>query len=447
MMSLIVEAGIPVIRDTCLTDKFLFAIIMSNNIFMKILFVVFYFLFLLVDCQINNKQRRRQVLNGYQFEQTCAKILQSKGYFDIEVTKSSGDQGVDIIASKGLVKYAVQCKYYSSPVGNKAVQEVYAGAKYYDCSNCIVMTNSTFTKSAKELAAKLGVQLWEKCTAVKNHGFLYNLLRVINIFFLCLGILTFLIARHSDFSNAINYTNAVILIIASLFWLLFRANYFCSMLSFLLYLLFALLNVLFTFKNNLKFDSTDVFSFLPAFLSAIYSFSIKKIDPIEVQADDFSALVGTECGSYIQKNISNSVNDDRFKYYNGKFDCMTGKDFEQYCAQLLHEVGFSDITVTPASGDFGVDILGKYNNVLYAFQCKRYSSNVGVDAVYQISGGMKYYHANVGIVLTNQHYTEQAQQLASEIGVVLWDRDFLYDLIDVSISGKDLVSLMFKTKI
>ena len=59
---------------------------------------------------------------------------------------------------------------------------------------------------------------------------------------------------------------------------------------------------------------------------------------------------------------------------------------------------------------------------------------------------MKYYHANVGVVLTNQYYTEQAQQLASEIGVVLWDRNFLYDLIDTSISGRDLVSLMFKTK-
>ena len=45
MMSLIVEAGIPVIRDTCLTDNSLFAIMMSNNIFMEILFVDFCVLF------------------------------------------------------------------------------------------------------------------------------------------------------------------------------------------------------------------------------------------------------------------------------------------------------------------------------------------------------------------------------------------------------------------
>lgn len=44
MMSLIVEAGIPVIRDTCLTDSFLFAIMISNNIFIEILLVDFYFL-------------------------------------------------------------------------------------------------------------------------------------------------------------------------------------------------------------------------------------------------------------------------------------------------------------------------------------------------------------------------------------------------------------------
>ena len=59
------------------------------------------------------------------------------------------------------------------------------------------------------------------------------------------------------------------------------------------------------------------------------------------------------------------------------------------CAHLLHDVGFSDITITPASNDFGVDILAKYNGVLYAFQCKRYSSNVGVHAVHEITGGNK----------------------------------------------------------
>ena len=94
-------------------------------------------------------------MDGYQFEEQCAIILKRKHFSKIEVTKSSGDQGVDIIACKHRKKYGIQCKYYTYPVGNKAVQEAYAGANFYDCDKIIVMTNTTFTRSAIELAEKL----------------------------------------------------------------------------------------------------------------------------------------------------------------------------------------------------------------------------------------------------------------------------------------------------
>ena len=90
-------------------------------------------------------------MDGYQFEEQCAIILKRKHFSKIEVTKSSGDQGVDIIAYKHRKKYGIQCKYYTYPVGNKAVQEAYAGSKFYGCDVAVVMTNNTFTKSAKEL--------------------------------------------------------------------------------------------------------------------------------------------------------------------------------------------------------------------------------------------------------------------------------------------------------
>ncbi len=120
---------------------------------------------------------------------------------------------------------------------------------------------------------------------------------------------------------------------------------------------------------------------------------------------------------------------ERIELYNDKFDYMTGPDFEEYCADLLRKNGFTDVTVTSASGDFGVDILANQNKTLYAIQCKCYSSDIGVNAIYQVAGGMKYYNANVGVVLTNRYFTRQAKELASKIGVVLWDRDFLLSLI------------------
>lgn len=100
-------------------------------------------------------------MDGHEYEYACAQYLKRNGFTKVQVTKASGDQGIDIIATKGK-KYGIQCKYYSGAVGNKAVQEAYAGSKFYGCDVAVVMTNNTFTKSAKELAEKLSVELWEK---------------------------------------------------------------------------------------------------------------------------------------------------------------------------------------------------------------------------------------------------------------------------------------------
>ena len=53
----------------------------------------------------------------------------------------------------------MQCKYYSAPVGLGAVQEAVAGKAMYGCNAAMVVTNSTFTKAAEELAVQNGVVL------------------------------------------------------------------------------------------------------------------------------------------------------------------------------------------------------------------------------------------------------------------------------------------------
>lgn len=98
--------------------------------------------------------------SGWDYEYDCAEYLKAHGFTDVEVTKGSGDQGIDIIANKDGLKYGIQCKLYKNPVSNKAIQEVYTGASFYGCDVAVVMTNSTFTESAKELAHKIGVKLW-----------------------------------------------------------------------------------------------------------------------------------------------------------------------------------------------------------------------------------------------------------------------------------------------
>lgn len=67
--------------------------------------------------------------------------------------------GADVIAYKNNVKYVIQVKFYSNPVGNKAVQEVVASIGMYKADKGIVVTNSTFTSSAVELANANNIEL------------------------------------------------------------------------------------------------------------------------------------------------------------------------------------------------------------------------------------------------------------------------------------------------
>lgn len=101
-------------------------------------------------------------LDGLEFENWCANILRNNGFINVEVTRASGDQGVDILAEKGEIKYAIQCKCYSSDLGNSPIQEVHAGKSMYNCHVGAVMTNRHFTSGAKELAEATGVLLWDR---------------------------------------------------------------------------------------------------------------------------------------------------------------------------------------------------------------------------------------------------------------------------------------------
>ena len=101
-------------------------------------------------------------MDGHDFEYYCANLLKERGYLDVEVTRGSRDYGVDIIAEKDGVTYAIQCKCYSTPVGVSAVQEAYAGRDYYDRMVGAVLTNQYFTAPAVEVAKKLKIMLWDR---------------------------------------------------------------------------------------------------------------------------------------------------------------------------------------------------------------------------------------------------------------------------------------------
>lgn len=100
------------------------------------------------------------MMDGHDFENWCAEALKDSGFTNVSITPGSGDQGVDVVAEKDGLKYAFQCKRYNSDLGNTPVQEVFTGARFYNCHVGVVITNRNFTQGAKDAAAVTGVLLW-----------------------------------------------------------------------------------------------------------------------------------------------------------------------------------------------------------------------------------------------------------------------------------------------
>lgn len=93
-----------------------------------------------------------------EYENHCADILKKSGW-KAYTTAATGDQGADVIAEKSGKKVVVQCKKYSKPVGNKAVQEAHAAKAFYGADKAIVVSNASYTVSAQQAASRLGVLL------------------------------------------------------------------------------------------------------------------------------------------------------------------------------------------------------------------------------------------------------------------------------------------------
>ncbi len=81
------------------------------------------------------------ITDGYQYELVTKEMFALLDW-ETFVTPKSGDQGADLIIEKYGLKFVVQCKFYSNPVGNKAVQEVIAAKGFYDAGGAIVVTNA-----------------------------------------------------------------------------------------------------------------------------------------------------------------------------------------------------------------------------------------------------------------------------------------------------------------
>ncbi len=110
-------------------------------------------------------------------------------------------------------------------------------------------------------------------------------------------------------------------------------------------------------------------------------------------------------------------------------DNFDGYQFENFTCKLLSKLGFQDVKLTKGSSDYGIDVLAKNGDTTYGFQCKLYSSPVGIKAVQEVSSGIEYYKCKKAIVISNSYFTPHAITASKELNVDLWNRDKLLDLL------------------
>ncbi len=97
-------------------------------------------------------------MSGIEFEQLVAQRLETAGAL-VRFTAATGDHGADLVVRFNNETIVVQCKRSATTIGNKAVQEAYAGCGFHEGHRAWVVSDAPFSRQAKELASSLAVRL------------------------------------------------------------------------------------------------------------------------------------------------------------------------------------------------------------------------------------------------------------------------------------------------
>lgn len=96
-----------------------------------------------------------------EYEHHVAEVLRAEGW-SASVTPYTHDFGVDVIAERDGRRLAVQAKMFGGanrPVAATMVRELYGAAAYADCSEAMIFTDGRVLEEAREVAAKLGIEI------------------------------------------------------------------------------------------------------------------------------------------------------------------------------------------------------------------------------------------------------------------------------------------------
>lgn len=96
-----------------------------------------------------------------EYEHIVADYFERKGY-STSVSQYSNDYGIDVFATKGKTKIAIQAKMFGGsirPINRQMVMELHGAKDYFDCTKAVIATNGRIIENALEVAQKLKIEI------------------------------------------------------------------------------------------------------------------------------------------------------------------------------------------------------------------------------------------------------------------------------------------------
>lgn len=105
-----------------------------------------------------------------EYEQYIASIFQERGYETI-VTPQSGDWGIDVIATKGNEKIAIQAKMYghtSRKVNRATIMQLHGAMAFEKCTKAVLATDGEILEDALAVAKALNIEIMQTSPTLKT---------------------------------------------------------------------------------------------------------------------------------------------------------------------------------------------------------------------------------------------------------------------------------------
>lgn len=160
----------------------------------------------------------------------------------------------------------------------------------------------------------------------------------------------------------------------------------------------------------------------------------------EKQKDILSGDFKKAMDTYHQEIATFKEQENRKKMMDQKVEQLyqlTPREFEEWTESLFKSLGFQNVVLTPQSGDKGLDLIAEKDGNKIAVQCKKFKGVVGSPVIQAFAGALQTAEIDKGYFITTGSYSVDAEKMAQDLPIELYDKNTLGDLIELAMKSEN----------